>query len=154
MLSERDEGILESLCLKVRLLTLDQIAATWWTPTNTGQANARRRLRQLRELGFLEAWKVQARPLLELQRPVVMWSPGASDPDPGKVSYELKKRWTQPAKTTTVWIASKHSLHHFAATGRRLSRPLQATHDLHVSSIYLKMLAKHSAARRDVGWRR
>src|SRR5262249_55091248 len=42
-------------------------------------------------------------------------------------------------KTTTVWIAAKRALHHFGSVGRRFGHPLQATHDLHVSSIFLRM---------------
>jgi hypothetical protein len=126
---------------KVRLLSLEQLAGAWWEPTPTGLANARRRLRQLRTLGLIEPWRVNARPLLNLEAPVASWSPGKPVPDPEAVSYQLQTRWNEGPKSTTVWIASKRTLNQFGASGRRLARPIQATHDLHVSAIYLRMLA-------------
>jgi hypothetical protein len=140
MLTERDQTILEALCLKVRMFSLEQLAECWWggnTPTAT--ANARRRLRKLQTMGFVEPWQVKAHPLLDLKAPVASWSLGDPEPDPWAVSYQLQCRWTEAPKTTTVWIAAKGALHHFGSVGRRFGHPLQATHDLHVSAIYLRM---------------
>jgi hypothetical protein len=141
MLSERDDAILETLSVKVRLLTLEQIAGVWWTPTPTGIANARKRLARLRSMGLIESWQVKAHPLLSLESPVITWIPGEPRPNFGAASYEFQTRWKEAPKTTTVWVASKRCLAHFGAIGTRFGHPLQATHDLHVSAVYLRVRA-------------
>ena len=66
----RDREILQALALKVRLFSLAQIAATWWKPTDTGRALARRRLMKLSQAGMLKRLRVLARPLPELTGPL------------------------------------------------------------------------------------
>lgn len=143
MLTERDRAILEALTVKVRLFSLDQVAGAWWDRTATGAANARRRLARLRQMGLVEPWRVNAHPLLSLDSPVASWSPGDPVPDPWQVAYRLQSRWQEAPKQTAVWVASKRAINQFGGAGRRLMHPLQATHDLHVSGIYLRLLASN-----------
>jgi hypothetical protein len=55
------------------------------------------------------------------------------------VSYQLRKRWAEPLRWVTAYAASKRTGRLYAGRGGRPSHPLQATHDLHVSAIFLRL---------------
>ena len=135
-LTNRDREILLTLTHKVRLLSLDQIARSWWPSSSPGAARAR--LSALPAL--LHRLTLNAHPELTLPGPLFTWRPGLPTPPFGALSYRLKKRWNQAVKPTTVYIASEKAARYFGGCGGKLRRPLQATHDLHVAQIYLRLL--------------
>lgn len=142
MLTDRDREILIALTHKVRLLSLEQIARTWWS--DSGLATARKRLLLLTDPSFnpyvMQRMKLNAHPELSLCRPIFSWKPGDPTPPFGALSYRLKKRWDKAPEPTTVYIASEKAARYFGGFGGKLRRPLQATHDLHVAQIYLRFL--------------
>jgi hypothetical protein len=138
----RDDDILRTLALRLRLLSLEQVAAHWWEPTEQGLVNARRRLATLAEAGLLRRLRLQLRPLPTLDAPTLAWHPGDPEPDCDAVAWRLQSRWTEPARATTVFIATRHGANQFG--GRQpgeLRREFQATHDLGVSAVYLRLRA-------------
>jgi len=149
----RDEQILEALVLKVRLLSLELVFRTWWTEGNSPAIHAYRRLTQLVNEGLLEQTKLLTEPLLDLTAPVFVWQPGQPAPDFQAVSYALQSRWTEPPRRTTVYVATTKAINQYGGTGSGgLKFRLQATHDLHVAVLYLKLLrTNQDAARAWVG---
>lgn len=143
-LTNRDREILVALTHKVRLLSLEQIARTWWSNSSFGIENARKRLALLSDPAanpyVMQRMKLNAHPELTLNSPIFRWRPGDFTPPFGALSYRLKKRWNQAIKSTTVYIATERGARYFGGFGGKLRRPLQATHDLHVAQIYLQML--------------
>lgn len=137
-LSERDREIVRTLTLSIRVLTAHQIRRTWWQ--NAGYSYVQQRLGALVHAGVLSAFQVRAHPELHLREPVWSWSPGESSPPFGVLSYRLRSRWAEPPRVLTVFTASRRSGRVYAGRGGRLSHPLQVTHDLHVSAIYLRLL--------------
>ena len=143
-LTDRDREILIALTHKVRLLSLEQIARTWWTDSPSGIATARKRLAVLANPAsnsyVMQRMKLNAHPELALDGPIFSWQPGEATPYFGALSYRLKKRWNEAPKPTTVYIATEKAARYFGGFGGKLRRPLQATHDLHVAQIYLHFL--------------
>lgn len=140
--TERDRELVETLTLRVRLISPDQAARTWWTSTATGPRLARRRLDSLAAAGFLRRMVVHAHPELELVRPIAVWSPGEPAPAFGGIAYRLQKRWKQPIVQSVVFVATPRAARLFGGRAPGLKRPLQATHDLHMTTVYLKVLAE------------
>jgi len=132
----RDEEILRTLTTKVRLFSLRQIANLWW---NGDLANTRRRLRQLTEAELLLSAKVLARPILELNGPIVDWRPGNLNPDFGKIANICQSRIRRiPVRTTGVFIATARTARLFGGRCRgELTHPAQATHDLGVAAVWI-----------------
>lgn len=149
----RDDEILKTLALKVRVLSLSQIAAAWWTPTPGGQASARRRLAALVNARLLLSLPIQARPLPPIEAPFVCWRPGRSAPDFGALAWKLQSRWTRPPRRTTVYFASKRGANQYGGRLRgEIKREFQVTHDLGVAQVYLNLLrANPDAAAQWVG---
>ena len=142
MLTARDEEILKTLALKVRMLSLDQLVQTWWKATATGKANARRRLAALVANKLLRLAHVQARPLPELSAPVAVWKPGQSEPHFGAIAWQLQSRWRSPPRRTSVYVATQKTANQFGGRLRGIIRhDLQATHDLGVAQVYLQFIA-------------
>lgn len=134
----RDRELLQALTLKVRLFSLRQIAEHWF-----GQdvANARRRLRQLELAGLLQRVTLAARPTPPLFEPIVVWQPGNAAPDFGRAAWQIESRWhDRPVRHCATYIATAKTANAFGGKARgELKRPLQATHDLGVAAIWLRL---------------
>jgi hypothetical protein len=150
ILKPRDEEILRTVSLKVRLLSFAQLAEMWWSLTETGKANARERLQRLVKASLLRRLRVQARPLPKLERPVLAWKPTEPEPDFGPAAWQLQKRWTVGPRQTTVYLATAKAANQFGGRLRGvLRRDFQATHDLGVSAMYLHLLQNDPAAAKE-----
>lgn len=133
----RDLQILEALTVKVRMLTIEQIAETWWPPGRYQVTNARRRMVRLVRAKLVLRYRINIHPRIPLNAPVAEWKPGDDSPEFAAVSTMLKNRWTLPAEPTSVFLASKRSANLFGTYAGPLKDPVQATHDVHLSDIYL-----------------
>ena|ERR1051326_870460 len=135
----RDKGIILSLT-RILLATASQISRTWWVISRSPYTCAYYRLEALVHAGFLVRVQVRTHPELILDRPVWSWTPGNPTPPFGRLSYQLRTRWTEPPRPTTVYVASESAARRYAGAGGLLPRPLQVRHDLHVAAIYLRLL--------------
>ncbi len=133
-LTDRDERLLLALTLRIRLITAG-LAARYW---ETSPQYARRRLRRLQQADLIQVFSVLAHPLLSLEDPVFVWNPEVADPHFGKLRYQLQSRWTKAATSTTVFLATKKAVHIFGGHGGVFSQPFQATHDIHVTALYVR----------------
>jgi hypothetical protein len=136
-LTPRDVDILDTLTLRVRYLSLAQIARTWWANSQDPLANARARLKGLESAGFVLRFTALARPEFALIAPMIGWQPGDPTPDFGAASYQLQARWTQSAITTPAVIATTAAGHQFGGHGGRFPRQSEQSHDLMMGALYL-----------------
>jgi hypothetical protein len=140
-LTERDERLIRALLGKIRLVSLGQLARSWWPESVSGRTNAQRRVQDLLAQKLLVRERVFARPLIGLEAPVFRWKPGEPGPDYGQLSYKLQSRWTAEPRRTTVYLASRRAANIFGGkVPGRIKNPSQVTHDLHLSELYLKIL--------------
>lgn len=137
-LTERDLNLLGALNDKIRMLTLSQIAAGWWTATETGRKNAAKRVALLVRAGLLQFADMLARPLLALESPAYEWRPTTPAPHFGALSWRLRSRWTTGPQRTRVYCSSPRgvALLGGAALGK-VKNLCQVTHDLHVGQVLL-----------------
>lgn len=140
--SERDEALLETLVFKVRLLSAPLIADAWWSDSAKPLMHARRRLRQLIDAKLIEHTHVLASPMLPMEAPLHCWQPGAPEPDCEALGYALQSRWgDEPPRRVGVFVAAKKAVYQYGGRGKGgLRQRLQATHDLHLSAVYLYYL--------------
>ncbi|MBL8826765.1 MAG: hypothetical protein JNM18_07240 [Planctomycetaceae bacterium] len=139
-LTERDREIVQCLVQKVRLLSQRQLAHHWW---EGDLANMRRRMNQLVDQGLVTRITVQARPLPELQQPLASWRVGDAPPDFGQVAFRCQDRWRQRAiRSCACWIATDKAAQVYGGVRRgELKQPTQATHDLGVAAVWLRLRA-------------
>lgn len=137
-LTHRDRSILQALVQKVRLLSQRQIVDHWW---NGEVANTRRRLKRLASHDLVTRITVQARSLPALESPLISWRPGDSAPDFGQIAYRCQNRWRlRPTRPCSVWLATEVASQAFGGVGRgELKHPTQATHDLGVAAVWLRL---------------
>lgn len=138
-LTPRDAAIVQALVQKVRLFSQRQIVDHWW---NGELANSRRRLKRLADRNLLQHMSVMARPALAFESPLVTWRPGDAAPDFGKIAYRCQARWRfRPARQCVVWLATEVASQAYGGTARgELKHPTQATHDLGVAAVWLRLL--------------
>lgn len=139
VLTDRDLALLETLSLKVRLLDVAQ-AAAWWGESRSAPSAARQRLRALEAAGYVERAYVLAHPLLEMSAPVFTWTPGQSPPDMAALAEYLQRRWTLAPVSRAVYTVTRRTAHLFGGVGGPPEHRSQATHDLHVTAVYLYLL--------------
>ena len=85
--------------------------------------------------------RVPVHPLLPLSASHRVVARRAPAPDADQVSYQLQARWVVPPVPTTVYLASRRAAHLFGGSGGHFAYPLQATHDLHVTALYVRLAA-------------
>ena len=138
-LTDHDSEILGSLARKVRAFTIDQLARGWWSHTDLSGTLARRRMTRLADAGYVKRMLVHASPPLALSGPLAVWSEGQPTPDFGSLAWKLQSRWPSRApQPTDVVLAAKAANDMFGGpTTRPRFSSHHATHDLHVSDIYL-----------------
>jgi hypothetical protein len=142
-LNDRDRFVAQILSRKIRLATAGQLARALWGNGQSALDCSRRRLSSLVSAGRLRSFQVLARPEREVVGPLWIWTPGDPQPPFGVLSYQAKIRWTESIRPMTVFTASERSAKVYAGSGGRLSHPLQATHDIHVSAIFFKLLREN-----------
>ena len=137
-LTSRDLEIVEALALKVRLFNQRQVAENWWVGD---LANTRRGLRRLESVGLLARATVSARSLPELKSPLASWSPGETPFDFAAMGYRCQLRWkNRRVHPCTVWIATQRAAQAYGGVRRgEVTQPLQATHDLGVAAVWLRL---------------
>lgn len=144
-LTARDLELLAALTLRVRFFSLAQVARTWWEDSAAGRANAQARLQVLERAGLITPFLALAHPELSLAAPLYGWEPGQPDPDLGAASYRLQARWRLPAVATPAVLATRAAGHRFGGRGGRFPRQSEQTHDLHVSTLFLRYRHDHPA---------
>src|SRR5262245_38246284 len=95
VLTRRDLEILDALTKRVRVLSIPQIARTWWAEAADPLRVANNRLRTLQAEELVRVERLPAHPELDLQAPAATWSPGDAAPDFGAISHRLQSRWNQ-----------------------------------------------------------
>jgi len=139
LLCRRDQLLFQTLATKLRLMSLQQIANTFFG----GQiANASRRLKTLEHRQYLLLHRAVVRHLPPPQEPLVIWTPGQDTPQFTQTVYRLGRRWLgRPTRVTSLYLAGPRVS---AALGtkqhRRLPHVLQASHDLGLAATYLHFL--------------
>lgn len=134
----RDLEILEVLSRRVRMLSLDQVAATWWGGTRNATANASRRLAALEGRGLVRRARAMAHDLPELEEPLVTWRPGDRTPYLPAVAYRLERRWSSPVRPTVLVSATRSAGSWLGGGGGRRPRESEISHDLGLAALYLR----------------
>ncbi len=137
-LSERDRQLLAILTRKIRVLTIEQIARTWFHNSDNPKAAAKRRVKRMSEAGWLATKTMLAHPEILLEEPVFKWLPGNESPGFGQIAYRLKARWNQSPVSTSFVLATSQAGRTFGGyVADRAPRQSEASHDLHLAQVYL-----------------
>jgi len=137
-LTLRDWEILDALSLRIRMLSLPQIARTWWTRAADPQNAARERLDRLVCHGWLRRTQALVQQLSPFAAPQVVWSTGQWVPEFGPIAWRLRQRWARPASIVTVYRATSRTARRFAGRRRdHIARPFQMAHDLGTAEMFL-----------------
>jgi len=155
-LTDRDHEVLTVLTLRVRAMTIQQIATVWWTdipgaPAKRSLAEARRRLQVLARDGLVEITALLAHPEIELIAPLAVWQPGLPPPDIGSVAHAAKSRWSRPHVTTEFVTATVEAGRLMGGEGGRQPKTSEASHDMHLAAVYLRM--RRELRTRSENWR-
>ncbi len=137
----REQAILESLCRRVRILSLPLVVAGWGAPTRGSQERLRPNLKRLVEAGWLTMFDTLANPLVDLDRPLTTWSPDQSAADFDTLAKACCLRWTGAPQPVRVYLAGPRAVTCWGGRLRQRIRHLgQVTHDLHVAAVYVRYL--------------
>lgn len=136
-MTDREQEIVRTLADLVRVMTLDQIARTWWTDTRWGRSRAAASMKLLVSEGWAHMQHVLSRDIHSPTVPLIDWMPG--DPRPGfrEVVRILHRRAMTDAQLVRVVVASRRAVMLFSSGPVPPIKLTQMTHDLNVSEIYL-----------------
>ena len=135
--AERDAEILVTLTKFVRVLTIPQIARTWWATAKNPAGATEQHLRSLVAEGLLDIERAPAHPEIELKAPVLSWGLDQPNPEFGPVSYKLQSRWTFHPELTPCVSATRKAANRFGGYASRPPRQVERTHDIHMGQVFL-----------------
>lgn len=141
-LTARDADLLATLTLRVRMMTVWQIAQVWW-PTGRSQQAARQRLARLARHGLVELHTVNAHPIVPVDRPLCVWKPSQPKPDAEAIARRTRQRWRQAAIPTDVCVASRLAANMLASLSYGLPRNEQFNHDLLLAMVYVRYCLRY-----------
>jgi hypothetical protein len=131
--------LLELLANHVRLLAVAQLARASLAGQRYTRRHATSLAQQLADSGWLRMSEIFARPISPLHRPLCQWRHSEPMPDLLRLSRRLHQRASFSAARTVVVSAARKTYALFG-TSQRTASPIkltQATHDLHVTEVYL-----------------
>jgi hypothetical protein len=100
-------------------------------------------LASLQRSGLMQRREMMAQPLLPLTQPLIDWFPGAPLPPVARVAWQLRRRWNQKVFRCDVIHATPVARQMMCGTCcPTLSAPGKLTHDLHLTEVYLRHLAR------------
>lgn len=131
--------MVETLVTKVPLLSLGQLARTWFPEEKS--CDAARSLEELCRRGWLKRVPATAHRELELERPLAVWIPGEQAPRFGQLAHRNRERWCHEPERTTVYFGTDQAA---SVYGGRAGRPkrLHLSHDINLGAVYLRFLAE------------
>lgn len=128
--------LLDVLTHRVRLLSLGQIARTWFSQFPCPLTAAKRHVVRHARLYCVATRMV--RPELDIREPLLRWTPQSTPPAFGALAWKAKSRWHSPTVATPLVTATKKAREQTAARlPARSLRQTELTHDLHVAALYL-----------------
>ena len=136
-MNQHEQQIVRILANSVRVLTLGQIAGTWWTDTRWGRRRASVAMHQLAAEGWIDVRKVLARAIECFHSPLIEWRPGQERPDFVAASRSLHRRAMSDAKCVQVVLAARRAVIFFGSGRAPVVKLTQMTHDLNVAALYL-----------------
>lgn len=136
-MNRHEEQFVRVLADSVRVMSIVQVASTWWTDTRWGRSRASAATNQLVSDGWLHMQWALSRPVQSLVSPLIAWRPGDRRPDFRLTVRLLHQRAMADARPVKIVFAARRAVIFFG-TGRAPSIKLtQMTHDLNVSELYL-----------------
>ena len=139
-------SILRALAVQIRIASLDQIARGWYPSGTSATAEAKAALCRLEHCGLICRRIVEAQPIVPLPRPIFAWKP--ADPPPSnevleEIAEKSNDRWSSDDVPVEVHYASSRAARLFGAfSDVRHAKHCEATHDLHLSEVYLRYRLK------------
>jgi hypothetical protein len=141
-ITNRDRAILDALVHRVRVLSVGQVARTWFGTTSDPDRFAARRVAVLEGAGLVERCDLLARPELRFGAPLARWCTGEVVPTFSQVATKLAARWREPVRQTPAVIATKTAGTRLGGVGGRRPRRSEASHDLSLAGLYLRFVAR------------
>lgn len=137
--NNQNTDCLETLSSRVRVLTEGQVAE-WFRHTKHPTLMARQWITRGCKACFLERKLLLSHPEISLEVPILVFTPGDTDPNFDHLAWRLKKRWHLPAgRTTVVWATEVLRAQFRNALRHRRIRLSEVTHDIHVSRLFLNL---------------
>ena len=134
--TQRDYDILQSLAIRIRMLSVTQATQIWW-PQRESLRDSRRCLRRLTAGGLVHRYVINAHPLLAVTAPLTSWKPGQLEPDCHELSLAARRRWNRPTIPLEVFTASKQTANLFGGVAYGLPRLEQRDHDLLLADAFV-----------------
>ena len=138
-LTEADQQLLEVLALRVRVLSMQQVARTWCAHNANPPKRAGRWTQRLEKAGLVECYTVMVRPEVPATAPLAVWQPGQRVPRLHRVVRAVAKRSECEAVATPVVMATESAGRSLGGRGGRSPRTSEQTHDLQLAAVYLAM---------------
>jgi hypothetical protein len=143
------ETLRVALDAHVRIMSLEQLASAAFLDARDPRRAARQLVHREVARGAWQLATGMARPLPILIE-AIYTSVGGVIPEPGRLSYRARARWTLPYRATSYVMSAESRQHDRQVSSIRRPRASELTHDLGVTAIYLELAVRDP--KRAAGW--
>lgn len=137
-----EQDILRAIALRVRLLAPTQVARGWFRAEEAPEQSARTVIERLEGAALIARRVAEAHPIVELSRPLFSWkvgNPPPTDRELMKIAKLARERWHQDHVPIEILYATNRAVSLFGSfVDARHLRNCEATHDLHLTEVYLR----------------
>lgn len=134
--TQRDFDLVETLCCRVRVLSLDQIRRGWWR-NDEHAAVIERQMNRLIHAGLLQnvVWNLQ---VARFQgEPLFAWNPNGPAPEFEQVTRLVRSRWPHDICSVHAYVASNKAARLFGSSAGSIPPPHHRGHDLLLATVYV-----------------
>lgn len=140
-LTSRDQDILDALTLRIRILSIAQLSRWFWTG-ETDRRCATKSIDRLVRAGLLDWKRFLVGPEVELNSPLASWRQGETRPDWDGIVWRTRTRWIGRVTAMRCVVAAPGGAARYGVTSHP-PRISEATHDLHVAQVFLRLRASN-----------
>ncbi|QEG36212.1 hypothetical protein [Bythopirellula goksoeyrii] len=122
-------------------MTAAQLADYFYFDKKHPQECAYRVIRKLSQRGLAMSWQGMVC-RLELNEPLLRWSPGSIIPEISQIAWQNEKRWKMAVPTRTICItATAQAVAEYGGHCRE-PRPREVEHDINLAEVFLRLDAQ------------
>jgi hypothetical protein len=146
--SELEYDLIETLCCRVRVLSLEHIARGWW-PNEEDMSHVKNCMNRLVSAGLLQSavWQVHVTRLGD--SPIFAWRPTLPSPDFEQLTRLVRNRWSSSPRHIRAYVALPKAARLFGSSAGSIPPVHHRNHDLLLAAVFI-----HYRTSRPNEWRR
>lgn len=139
--TKRDFDLIETLCCRVRVLSLENIYRGWWS-TDHKVAHVEADVDRLVRAGLVQSVVWTAKVVLVNDAPLFAWKPPLPPPDFEELANLVRHRWPKTTRRVQAFVATSKAARLFGSSANNIPPAHHRSHDLILAAVFVHYRTK------------